>query len=97
MISLLPTPYDLVDNPELACLTVLDTALHLTVCALLAAHPQLQADEVPYWCLDRSPAFILANSIVENAQALAEQIDKYKSCVLPPDPHPPHQDDDIPF
>jgi hypothetical protein len=92
-----PLPFDLAENPELAVLAVLDTALHLTVRALVAAHPQLQADEVPYWCLDRSPPFILADSIVSHAQALSEQVAQYRILLLPPDPPAPHHDEDLPF
>jgi len=92
-----PLPFDLAENPELAVLVVLDTALHLAVRALVAAHPQLETDDVPYWCLDQSPAFILADSIVSHAQALSEQVQQYRAFMLPSDPPAPHQDDDIPF
>lgn len=92
-----PLPFDLAENPELAVLAVLDTALHLAVRALVAAHPQLEADNVPYWRLDRSPAFSLANSIVSHAQALSEQVELYRALLLTPNPPAPHQNDDIPF
>ena len=92
-----PLPFDLAENPELAILAVLDTALHLAVHALVAAHPQIEADEVPYWRLDRSPAFILADSIASHALALSDQINQYRACLLPPNPPAPIQDDDIPF
>lgn len=91
-----PLPFDLAENPELAVLAVLDTALHLAVRALVAAHPQLEADDVPYWCRDRSPAFILADSITAHAQALSEQVEQYRTFMLPPDPPAPHVDD-VPF
>ena len=92
-----PTPCDLDANPELAVLTVLDTALHLSIRALVAAHPQLQADEVPFWSLDRSRPFTLAGSIASLAQTLSEQVDLYRASLLPPDPPRAHQKDDIPF
>jgi len=92
-----PLPFDLAENPELAVLAVLDTALHLAVRALVAAHPQLQADEVPYWCLDRSPPFILADSIVSHAQALSEKLEQYRILLLPLELPALHQDEDLPF
>lgn len=91
-----PNPFDLAENPELAVLAVLDTALHLAVRALVAAHPQLETDETPYWCRDRSPAFILADSIASRAHALSKEIQHYTACLLP-DPPPSKHDDDIPF
>ncbi len=91
-----PTPSDLDGNPELAVLAVLDAALHLSVRALVAAHPQLEADEVPYWRLDRSPPFTLASSIVSLALVLSEQIDQYTALLLP-EPPDAQQEDDIPF
>lgn len=90
-----PDPFDLTENPELAVLAVLDTALHLAVRALVAAHPQLEADDAPYWRRDRSPAFLRADSIASHAHALADEIQRYRAGLLPP--APPHQDDDIPF
>lgn len=92
-----PLPFDLAENPELAVLAVLDSALHLTVRALVAAHPQLQADEVPYWRLDRSPLFILADSIVSHAQTLSEKLEQYRILLLPLDPPAPHHNEDLPF
>lgn len=92
-----PLPFDLAENPELAVLAVLDTALHLAVRALVAAHPQLEANDVPYWCLDRSRAFILADSVVSHALALAEQVEQYRASLLPPDSPAPHHDEDLPF
>jgi len=92
----LPTPNDLVNCPELAILAVLETALHLSVRALVAPHPQLQSQDAPYWCRDRSRAFIIAGSIVELALALSEQVERYRA-LLPPDPPGPQLlEDDIP-
>lgn len=92
----LPTPNDLVNCPELGVLAVLETTLHLSVRALVAAHPQLETQDVPYWCRDRSRPFIIAGSIVELALALSEQVEQY-TALQPPDPPGPQLEDDIPF
>jgi hypothetical protein len=91
-----PTPCDLADNPELAVLAVLDTALHLSIRALVAAHPQLEADAVPFWRLDRSRPFLLAGSIVSLAQMLSDQLEQYRTLLLP-EPPGAQQEDDITF
>lgn len=91
-----PMPWDLDGNPELAVLIVLETALHISIRALIAAHPQLAADEIPYWRVDRSPPFTVASALVLHAQDLAEEIQRYRSLLLPDPPNAP-QVDDLPF
>jgi len=81
----LPTPYDLIRSPELAIMTLLDQALHIAVRALIATYPQLDSDEVPYWCRDSSRAFSLASSIISRAQSLSKKVQQYQT-LLPPDP-----------
>ena len=93
-----PTPYDLARSPELAILAVLDDALHMTVRALVASHPQLDSDEVPSWRVDRSRPFLLAHAIISRAQSLSAQVQQYQA-LLPPNPPdvPPDEHQDIPF
>jgi hypothetical protein len=40
-----PTPGEILDNPEVAALAVLETALHVTKSALVAGHPDLDSPE----------------------------------------------------
>jgi hypothetical protein len=43
----LPTPPEIAETPELALLSVLNFALEASVRALVAAHPELQAEDLP--------------------------------------------------
>ena len=43
----LPSPMDLMDEPERAILAALDITLEIAESALMAAHPELFADEFP--------------------------------------------------
>ena len=43
----LPTPPEIAEIPELALLSVLDFALDATARALVAAHPELDAEALP--------------------------------------------------
>ncbi len=45
--SRLPTPIQLMDEPERAILAVLDITLEIVENAVLAAHPELYAEEPP--------------------------------------------------
>jgi hypothetical protein len=47
--SALPTPRQIAETPELVALHALNHALELTTRALVAAHPDLDGDEAPYW------------------------------------------------
>lgn len=54
--SRLPTPIQLMDEPERAILAVLDTTLELVENAVLAAHPELYAEEPPSGACEKSLA-----------------------------------------
>jgi hypothetical protein len=43
----LPSPLEVMDEPERAILAALDATLEITEIAVLAAHPELYADEPP--------------------------------------------------
>lgn len=95
MISDWPTPFDLIENPELAALTLLDTALQISVRVLVAAYPQLIDQDIPYWRVDHSEAFITARSIVSRAHSLSDQISLYRNQMSHKAPPPPQNNNDL--
>lgn len=76
-----PSPHDLLDNPELAALDILDRAAHVAMHALLAAHPVLMTEESPD---DRDEAANRAVRILAFVAALTDDIECYRSGL---DPH----------
>ena len=70
-----PSPHQLADDPELAILTVLDSALMMARNALLAAHPLLCADDDDRY--DDGPAWI-AEGLLAQARALTDTLDIYR-------------------
>lgn len=97
-----PTPPDLAENPELAILTLLDTALDLAVGALLALYPELADPERPYWIGAPSVACDRAAGITTRAHSLRDAIARYRRILPPaddvlPDPREDPPDDDIPW
>lgn len=52
----LPTPIQLMDEPERAILAVLDITLEIAENAILAAHPELYAEEPPFGACEESLA-----------------------------------------
>ena len=70
---------DLVDASELAVLVVLASALHATIEALYAAHPDLASSEA---FRDHPPAeFWIADAIVNQAAALRGSVDTYRHAI----------------
>ena len=47
MSHYLPTPPEIDETPELAVLSVLDFALEASARALVAAHPEIEEDDLP--------------------------------------------------
>ena len=72
-----PTPSELAHAPELALIAVLESTLELTVCILVAEHPQLYDHERPYWIV-QPPASILAESIVSLVDSLRQALADYR-------------------
>lgn len=54
--SRLPTPIQLMDEPQRAILAVLDITLEIVENAVLAAHPELYAEEPPCGACEESLA-----------------------------------------
>lgn len=76
-----PSPHDLLDNPELAALDLLDRAAHVAMHALLAAHPILMTEDAPD---DRDEAAIRAVRILAFIATLADDIESYRTGLEPP-------------
>ena len=74
----MPTPPQLNECPELGVLSLLEFALDLAARELVAAHPQLDADEVPYWILEPSPSGYAARLILPKLGELRDSLDEYR-------------------
>ena len=95
----IPTPLDLMDAPEVACLTVLDACLRTAERALLAVYPELcdlDDDDVS----DRTRLKLyVADAIIHHMQGLTTLLDRYRRAVeiAAWRIKSPFRDDDIPF
>lgn len=65
--------------PQLASLCILDAALHSTIAALEAAHPQ---PHVHAWSPDAPEAIRLAAAICASAASLARLLNEYESATV---------------
>ena len=81
MFDQMPNPNNLVDDPELAILLTLDTALEMTIAALAAVHSEIYCDDVP--AMDNPDASLawIAHAIVGEANALLGSLDNYRQAV----------------
>ncbi len=52
--DVLPTPGQIANTPELAMLATLQHGLELTLRAIIAAHPDLDDPDRPYWATEPS-------------------------------------------
>ena len=71
----LPSPMELMDEPERAILAALDITLEITENALLAAHPELFAGEFPDRACEESLA---ADRLIGLIQEMQGTIASYK-------------------
>jgi hypothetical protein len=78
-----PTPDELVEAPELAILTLLDTNLELALRALVAAHPALADPDRPPWTLEPSPSGRAAEILLASAKRLHQALETYRDAVAP--------------
>ena len=97
-----PSPWDLIDHPELASLALLEHALEMAARALLAAHPDLATPSAEQASLPCEPESILADHIVATNEALARLVSSYRLVLTvrdrpSPSPAPYTGNDDIPF
>lgn len=75
------TPQTLAQAPELGMITLLDETLHLALLALAAEHPTLDVGDHVHDRSHASPTLLLANRIVDRAQALHRLLDRYRAAV----------------
>ncbi len=93
-----PTPFELVNAPELAILAVLEGTLELLGRVLACAHPELlDTDVEDDHRYKRLPAAALvADQLLVHAQRMLAAIREYRT-VANPAKKRPIRDDDIPF
>jgi len=90
-----PTPPDLVLDPELAVLSVLDHALDIAVAALLAEHPSLVDDfRTP---TQHGPLVALASTLCRRASALRDTLSAYDHAAREAAASRSEPDEDLPF
>jgi hypothetical protein len=77
----LPTPRQIAEAPETAILRALELETELAVRALIAAHPELEGHEVPYWAGEPSGSCAIARKIVTGAIRLQKAIEAYLRAV----------------
>ena len=71
----LPTPKQIVENPERVTLYALDHAIELALRTLVAVHPGLDDTDVPYWVAEPSRSQREAHPLVTAAD-LRERIER---------------------
>jgi hypothetical protein len=84
-----PTPDELLDDPQLAAVVILDSALRCATAAIISAHPELMTgdrfDDAP----PDSPSAWAALDAVRLMACLADVLDTYRlSLRVPPKSHP---------
>lgn len=75
----IPTPPQLDHHPEDGVLALLDGALLLAVRSLVAAHPDIDDPDRPYWAAVRSPASRSARQAINRAYALIGSLADYRT------------------
>jgi len=79
----LPTPADIADNPELASLAILDSALDISATAILAQYPEIHS---PDWPLDShpppDPPTYAANVLLTLLGATRTAVRSYRETIL---------------
>ncbi len=91
------TPIDLMEEPQLASLAVLDAGIRTAQNALLAVYPELcDLDQAP---VGRHTHIYLADALYYQMTGLTTLIDQYRRSLEAAHRRttPPFHDDDIPF
>lgn len=73
-----PTPRQINECSELGVLALLEFALDLAARQLIATHPHLDAEEIPYWLLEPSPSGYAARLILPKLSELRDSLDEYR-------------------
>jgi hypothetical protein len=91
-----PTPLEFILAPELAALAIVDHAIDVALCALIAAQPPLGGDPPPYWVRDaHSRPIRLARTLCKRAAQFQRLLRAYHAAALAEARD--HHDHDIPF
>jgi hypothetical protein len=90
-----PTPHELVGAPELAILAALENLLALSTRALLAAHPELIAEQSHLHPPDGQA--VRADRLIRIASRLANATTRYRDAALAALERPDTDDEDLPF
>ena len=93
----IPTPDELVDNPENALLHALDEIMELLPRVLVAAHPELADPDAPVWRREAQEPTRYANDIVADAHRLQKHIRAYRHAITRVRDQRVECDPDIPF
>src|SRR5919201_7168499 len=88
----LPTPGEITEASELAVLAVLDTALDMSVRALIAAHPELCRENFPR---SRMKAALCGSRLMNLACQLQAAVARYRLVTLRRLPLEPDSTDDF--
>ena len=73
-----PTPWELLDHPELAVLTLLESAVTLTSATLCASHPQLSDPDYENRLRPGDSKPLLAENIIAAGNALLSLLGTYR-------------------
>jgi hypothetical protein len=85
-----PTPDDLLDDPQLAAVIILDSALRSTSAAIIAAHPELMTGDGFDVAPPESPPAWVALDAVRLMACLADVLETYRYTLrAPPSKHVP--------
>jgi len=94
----LPTPQQIARTPEIAILRALELQSELLVRALVAAHPQLDQHEVPYWVGEPVETRTIARNVIDCAISMRTTIGDYLRAVeIERLAENPNFDDELPF
>lgn len=92
----LPTPYDLMQAPQLALISVLERTLEMLVRTLLAEHPDLFDHEKPYWIRDDLSSS-MAEEILSDIDSLCTSLEGYRHMLAADMESPSLPNDTSPF
>jgi hypothetical protein len=76
----LPTPIKIGVNPEIAPLALLQYAIDITACSLVATYPELCEFDLP-GLLSNSPSTLLAHVLLQQLDPLSELLCAYRTAV----------------
>lgn len=74
-------PLDVAATPELAVLSLLHSAIDMSIRSLLAAHPNLQHQHSSEGQDEDAPSQVIARTIIISASQLFEPIQAYRKAV----------------